>query len=146
MQKKVIISILGQQEFAGQEMDSTEFVTEGTISKTEYGFLLEYDESELTGMEGTHTAFQICPSSVSLVRSGAFKSEMVFERNKKHYTPYETPYGTMTLDIITHELESTITEDGGDLNIRYAIEIQHQLTGINRFLIKVRNTAAELKQ
>ena len=139
MQQNVMISIRGEQDFIGNEKDTTEFLTEGTLSKTDDGYLLEYDESALTGMEGTHTAFEIRPASVSLLRTGSFRSQMIFERGKKHYSLYDTPYGTMTIDIVTDYLQSSITEEGGELDIRYAIEIEHQLTGESRFLIKVRS-------
>ena len=137
MQQNVMISIRGEQDFIGNEKDTTEFLTEGTLCKTDYGYLLEYDESKLTGMEGTHTAFEIRPASVLLTRTGAFRSQMIFERGKKHYSLYDTPYGTMTIDIITNYLQNSITDEGGELDIRYAIEIEHQLTGESRFLIKV---------
>ena len=138
MQEKVMISIRGDQEFAETGKDTTEFLTEGTLQKTDYGFLLEYDESELTGMEGTHTSFQIRPTSVLLTRSGAYRSQMVFELGKKHYSMYDTPYGNMTLDIRTKDLKNEITEAGGSLEISYDIEIEHQMVGENKFMIQVR--------
>ena len=138
MQQNVMISIRGEQDFIGSEKDTTEFLTEGTLSKTDYGYLLEYEESALTGMEGTHTAFEIRPASVLLTRTGAFRSQMLFERGKKHFSHYDTPYGTMTIDIVTNHQQNAITDEGGELDIRYAIEIEHQLTGESRFLIRVR--------
>ena len=147
MQQQVMISIRGEQEYEGTEKDVTEFVTEGTLTSTDYGYALEYDESALTRMEGTHTAFEIHPNSVSLVRTGRFHSQMIFERDKKHYSLYETPYGTMTLDIVTRTLRADLDETGGELEIRYAIEIEHQITGTSRFFIQVRqNTAAEAEK
>ena len=138
MQQQVMISIRGEQEYEGTEKDVTEFVTEGTLTSTDYGYALEYDESALTGMEGTHTAFEIHPNS------GRFHSQMIFERHKKHYSLYETPYGAMTLDIVTHTLRADLDETGGELEIRYAIEIEHQMTGTSRFFIQVcQNIAAE---
>ena len=146
MQKQVIISIRGDQVFEGSEKDTTEFVTEGTLSSTQYGYLLEYDESALTGMEGTHTAFQIHSKSVALLRTGSFRSQMIFELGKKHYSPYNTPYGTMMIDIITSTLHNSITEEGGTLEITYAIEIEHQVAGENRFLISVRPHSSNAAQ
>ena len=137
MQKNVMISIRGDQEFEETGKDTTEFVTEGTLTSTDYGYLLEYDESALTGMEGTHTAFQIRPASIALIRTGAFHSEMIFELDKKHYSLYDTPYGAMTLDISTSALHNTISEDGGTLDVTYAIEIEHQLVGENKICIQV---------
>ncbi len=146
MEQSVMISIRGDQEIRGAEKNTTEFVTEGRLTSTEYGYLLEYEESALTGMEGTHTAFQIRPASVALIRTGTFRSQMIFERGRKHYSLYDTPYGTMTMDIMTDALRSTITDAGGELEICYAIEIEHQVTGECRFLIQVRPNEAPLIQ
>ena len=143
MQYNVMISIRGEQEFAGAEKDATEFLTEGTLCETDYGFSLEYDESALTGMEGTHTAFQIRPQAVVLRRSGTFGSLMFLQTEKKHYSMYETPYGTMSLAIVTGEIKNDITAEGGTLEIRYDIEIEHQLAGESRFLIQVRPSGAQ---
>ena len=79
---------------------------------------------------------------MALIRSGTFRSQMIFEPGKKHYSMYDTPFGSMTMDIVTSAIESSVGEQGGELDIRYAIEIQHQLTGESRFQIKVRPAAA----
>ena len=146
MTQNVMISVRGDQDFVETGKDTTELVTEGTLTVTDYGFLLEYDESELTGMEGTHTAFQIRPKSVALIRTGAFKSQMIFESGKKHYSLYNTPYGPLTLDIMTSYLRSTLSENGGDLEIHYSIEIEHQVAGDNCFKLSVRPKTAAAEE
>ena len=57
----VMISVRGEQYFDGVDPDATELMTEGTLEQTEDGFLLSYQETELTGMEGTETTFEIGP-------------------------------------------------------------------------------------
>ena len=53
----------------------------------------------------------------------------------------------MTLDIVTHTLRADLDETGGELEIRYAIEIEHQMTGTSRFFIQVcQNIAAETEK
>ena len=53
----------------------------------------------------------------------------------------------MTLDIATRTLRADLDETGGELEICYAIEIEHQITGISRFFIQVRqNTATEAEK
>ena len=39
--------------------DATELTTEGTLELTEEGLLLTYQETALTGMEGTTTTFEV---------------------------------------------------------------------------------------
>ena len=97
----VMISVRGEQYFDGVDPDATELMTEGTLETTDTGLLLRYRESELTGMEGTETTFEIGPRRVILRRSGSVSSQMVFEEGQQHTSLYETPYGELTVDIQT---------------------------------------------
>ena len=60
----VMISVRGEQYFDDVDPNATELMTEGTLEQTEDGFLLSYQETELTGMEGTLTTFEIGPGRV----------------------------------------------------------------------------------
>ena len=51
----VMLSIRGEQYFDDVDPDETKLMTDGTLEVTEAGYLLTYQESELTGMEGTTT-------------------------------------------------------------------------------------------
>ena len=100
----VMISVRGEQYFDGVDPDATGLMTEGTLETTDTGLLLRYRESELTGMEGTETTFEIGPRRVILRRSGSVSSQMVFEEGQQHTSLYETPYGELTVDIQTSRL------------------------------------------
>ena len=134
----VMLSIRGEQYFDGIDPDATELMTEGTMTLTENGMVLAYEETALTGMEGTTTSFQIQGPQVILTRSGTVNSQMVFEEGQQHVSLYETPYGTMTIDICTSKLEKTMSREGGDMEIRYTIAVEHRVTGKNCFKISVR--------
>jgi len=136
--KPVILSVKGEQYFDGVDPDATELMTEGTLSVTPQGFLLSYQESELTGMEGTTTTFEIRGGQVLLTRSGKVNSQMVFEEGRQHTSLYETPFGELTVDIQTSRLRHSMTERGGLLEIRYSIAVEHTVTGKNTFKIRVR--------
>ena len=75
----VLLSIRGEQYFDDIDPDATELMTDGTLEVTEDGLVLSYEESELTGMEGTTTTFEVCGPRVTLTRSGTVNSQMVFE-------------------------------------------------------------------
>ena len=62
----VMISVRGEQYFDDVDPNATELMTEGTLEQTEDGFLLSYQETELTGMEGTLTTFEIGPRKFCL--------------------------------------------------------------------------------
>ena len=139
MEKDVIISIKGTQAVDDAPPEVIELVTEGQLRGSEReGYTLSYQESELTGLEGTLTTFQVEPHQVTLLRVGEFNSQMVFQLGRRHFSMYETPYGALSVGVNTHDLRAVLGEHGGKIQISYAIEIEHNVAGENSFLIDVR--------
>ena len=134
----VLLSIRGEQYFDDIDPDATELMTDGTLEVTEDGLVLSYEESELTGMEGTTTTFEVCGPRVTLTRSGAVNSQMVFEEGRQHTSLYETPFGELSVDIQTGRLRHNLTERGGIMEIQYSIAVEHTVTGRNCFKIRVK--------
>ena len=134
----VMLSIRGEQYFDGIDPDAQELMTEGTMTLTEDGMVLAYQETALTGMEGTTTRFQVQGPRVILTRSGTVNSQMVFEEGRQHTSLYETPFGELSVDIQTSVLKHNLTERGGLMEIKYSIAVEHTVTGRNCFKIRVR--------
>ena len=147
MEKDVIISIKGIQQYENAEPDLTELVTEGRLEREGSSYTLSYQESELTGLEGTLTTFQIEPERITLMRVGEYNAQMVFQKGRRHMSLYNTPYGSMTIGVNTQRLLADLTDQGGAIEIDYAIEIDHTVAGRNMFQIRVRESdgAASLK-
>ena len=89
--KDVIISITGIQYAAHDTDEAVELVTDGKYCFKDGHGKLTYDESELTGMEGTTTSFLISPGEVILSREGTLTSQMVFREGTKNTFLYDTP-------------------------------------------------------
>lgn len=140
MEKNVIISIKGMQSYDGAGDDAIELVTEGRLLDCgDDGLSLSYQESELTGMEGTLTTFQVEKNGrVTLLRMGEYNSQMVFEEGRRHLSLYQTPYGDLSIGVLANKVRNTLGMSGGDLEIDYAIEIDHSLAGQSLFQIHVR--------
>ena len=134
----VVLSIRGEQYFDDVDPDETELITEGTMTLAGDEIRLSYEESELTGMKGTTTAFSLRNGQVVLTRTGTVNSRMVFEEGRQHTSLYETPFGELTVDIQTSRLRHNLTERGGIMEIRYSIAVEHTVTGRNCFKIRVR--------
>lgn len=135
----VLLTIRSEQHFEDMEPDSIELMTEGTLTPTEEGGLvLSYQESALTGLEGTTTTFEVRGPQVILSRTGSVNSQMVFEEGKQHTSLYETPFGELAIDVQTSRLRHSLTEQGGLMDLRYSISVDHSVTGRNAFKIRVR--------
>lgn len=134
----VMLSVRGEQYFDGVDPDETELMTEATMEVTEEGLRIVYEESSLTGMEGTTTTYLISGSRVTLLRQGTVESQMVFEEGRQHTSLYGTPFGELTVDIQTSRLRHNLTERGGVMEIRYSIAVEHVVTGKNCIKVRVR--------
>ena len=138
MEKDVVISIKGMQKYEGNDPDTVELVTAGRLMKDKAGYTLSYQESEITGLEGTLTTFQIEPERVTLLRVGEYNSQMVFQEGRRHMSMYNTPYGAIEIGISTRHLMADLHAQGGNIEIDYAIEVDHALAGRNIFQINVK--------
>ena len=138
MEENVIICIGGSQRYEGQAPDVTELVTGGTLRREKEGYTIAYQETELTGLEGTTTKLRIEGPKVTLLRQGSVNSRTVFEVGRKHLSMYETPYGALAVGIETRRMKNTVDEAGGELEIDYAIEIDNLLAGKSQFQLNVK--------
>ena len=104
MTQSVIISVEGTQRFIGEESQTVQVVTEGTMKREGDTVYLSYEESEVTGMEGTTTTFTVTDQRVELERTGAVQSKMVFEKGKKDISLYNVGFGALTIGVKARRL------------------------------------------
>ena len=138
MEKQIILFVRGEQTYDSDSPEVTELATEGRMTMDGGEITLTYQESELTGMEGTVTTFAICGGIVTLTRTGSVSSQIVFQKGKQHSSFYETPWGALSVDVTTSCLAMKLGERGGVMEIKYSIAVEHQVTGRCHFKIRVR--------
>ena len=137
----VLLTIRGEQYYDHAEPDATELLTEGTMTLAEDGITLCYQETALTGMEGTTTEFHFSPAEVTITRKGTVTSKMVFIEGRQNLFLYETPFGSATLGVDTRKITNTLTEHGGELDIDYSLHFDRMMVSQNRFLVKIKEQA-----
>ena len=77
-EKQVVLFVRGTQYYDDIEPEETELMTEGImVSGDDGAIILEYQETELTGMEGTTTRFTIQDDTVVLTREGSVNSQQL---------------------------------------------------------------------
>ena len=138
MKTAVVLSIRGRQSYDGQEPDVIELVTDGTMEFRDDGWDISYEESELTGLEGVTTTFRVEPNKVILTRTGALRSQMVFEKGVRHDSLYQMPFGTMMLTVCANSIFFDITPEGGMIDLVYTIDIEHSEAGVVDYHLDIR--------
>ena len=133
---RVTISIKGAPAMAEGE-DGYELLTDGEYVQENGISTFSYLESELTGLDGLLTTFNVEPDRVVLRRGDRVGDDMIFSENLKHHFLYDTPYGAVTMGIDTHFIKNNMHHDGGSLQIRYDIEVDNVAVSENLFSINI---------
>ena len=112
-----------------KDNEGIEFVTEGRLWSRGRTTLIQYDETELSGMEGCTTSLTITPKGVRMKRSGTTlndHTEMVFEKGRRMHGIYATPYGNIGMEILTNDISGLDAPDAepGKLSIDYSISLK----------------------
>lgn len=138
MKQSVMLSILGRQEYLGQEPDEIELVTEGVLENRNGKWLLSYEESDLTGMSGVTTTFIIESDKVTLKRTGKLNSQMVFQEGIVHESLYEVEFGALMISVCASRVMADICPDGGMIDLVYAIELEQSAVGTIDYHLDIR--------
>ena len=146
--KDITIKIVGKQ-FDGDEVgNEMVFVSDGKLYNRAGAHYLVYDDSELFGFAGSKTRLKITDDAVRMKRIGGengesgmkelFETEMVFQEGKRFESTYDTPYGTLGMEILTRNLKNELTPEGfGRVFLDYVISFQGAGEGRNELDIEI---------
>lgn len=124
MAKKAIISV-----FSGENENNKEPIsvtTPGEFYERNNCYYAVYKETEISGMKGTTTTLKIKPDKFSMLRTGTTSTKMEFEKGKQTFSMYNTPYGTLELEINTKDLQISVDDSGGKVHVQYELSISRQ--------------------
>lgn len=125
MKKKAIITISSIQ--GDKEEDSIQVVTPGIFYLKDDFYCAVYEETEISGMEGTTTTLKIKPEELILLREGTTNANMHFVCGENNLSMYDTPYGTLKMEVDTKEINIDVNEKGGNISVKYDMNISGQM-------------------
>ena len=141
MAYEFLLNVKGVQKYRDQDPDVIELTTEASLSGEDGVLFLRYAESELTGLRGTDTIFELHRDKVVLRRVGAVTSEMVFIPGQVHQSLYNTEEGALLITIRTTAVDDEMTLAGGTLHVAYDITVEGLGTGQIDYWLNVRPKA-----
>lgn len=134
----VVLSIEGKQSYLDQEPEIIELVTEGVMEQNGEVWSLSYEESDLTGLAGVTTTFQLQPGKVILNRTGKLTSQMIFVEGQQHDSLYQMEFGALMLSVKATRVEYDLTQEGGTVDLSYRIEIEQTSAGTIDYHLVIR--------
>ena len=127
MTKDVLVTISGLQIMSmAEDSEPVEVITAGDYYKKNNKHYVIYDEVT-EGFDGTtKNIIKLQEDCVDITKRGITNVHMVFEKNKKNITCYQTPFGNLMLGIDAKNI--SIKEDEHDIsvNVEYALELNYE--------------------
>ena len=141
MKKDVLINIKSIHN-SEDDYDVIELFTTGQYYRRGGSFYISYDESESTGYEGSRTTLKVEPEKmVTLSRTGSANSQLIVERGVRHQCHYDAGYGDLLVGVQGSRIKSSLSENGGSLEIKYSIDINSMYASENEMYIQVKESA-----
>lgn len=138
MNKEVIIKVKGIQG-SFMEEEAIEMITTGQYYQKSGKIYIKYEDSALDEDQITSTTIKIDEDQVSILRFGATNTQMIFEKEKDHYTPYETPFGLFELMLRTKDIQLKEDADHMTLAVDYTIDVNGTGGTASQFVVDVTN-------
>ncbi len=139
----VLNKILEKIKSKEKNTDGEKFVmtTEGILELNGDRVYLSYEETEITGMEGSKTRIEFStatPGIISMTRSGSVTTVLVFEQYKRHICVYQTPYMPFEVCVNTMKVDNKLLSEG-KIYIDYMVEIRGAGIEHNKLTLEIKD-------
>lgn len=126
MTKDVLLSIKGLQFANEQDTEPVEVITSGDYYKRNGKHYILYDEV-MEGFEGvTKNIIKLKENCLDVTKKGVTNVHMMFEKNKKNITYYNTPFGSIMIGIDAKNIKIEEKEESILVNVSYGLEVNYE--------------------
>lgn len=122
------------------ESSVTEMSAGGVLEREPDGFRLTYEESEEIGVAGVRTVLHVRDGCVTMERTGGMNTLMVMETGRRHMCEYDTGYGRTMIGVYAQEVRHRLTDDGGEVFLRYTLDFNAGLLAGHELHIAARES------
>ena len=135
-----MLTISGLHSGEADENGSVETKVRAEYFKKNETHYLLYEEKEEGFKQTSKNRMKFRDNMLELTRQGLLNTHMVFEENKTHMTPYQTPYGQMLLGIHTKKVDIQEQENFIRVIVEYTLEADEAYLSDSRIEICIKNT------
>ena len=126
MTKDVLVKISGLQFAEDQDNGPVEIITTGNYYKKNGKHYILYDEVQ-EGFDGvTKSVIKVNDDFLDVTKKGVTNVHMMFEKNKKNMSYYNTPFGNLLVGINATDVKVNETADNIDIKVDYKLEVNYE--------------------
>lgn len=138
MKKDVVIYIKGKDSVGGED-EKIEFMTAGSYYEKDGAQFLSYEEINDDDHKVTKTLLKVEEERcVTLTRSGAVKSQLIIEKDRRHQCHYDNGIVDWMMGIEASNIYNDLKDNGGILNFSYSMDINAMLESEHEINIVVK--------
>lgn len=145
MEENFILSVCGKQDVSGSS-DKIELETPAsyvTRNGTRYITYKEYDPNRPD--EHYRTTVKVDKDNiVTVMKGGQENHHLILEKGKRHKCEYNTPFGSMMLGVYTDSVFISLDDKGGEVRVRYSIDIESEIASINELTLKIKEAESNV--
>lgn len=138
IKENYLITIVSKQTTEDDE-DEIVIKTMGSFSEIgnkKYITYKEYDEDNPEKYRLSIIKFEDS-GFITLIKNGTNQTKLVLEKGKRHYNPYYTDFGMLMVGIFTNKIDFCFSDNKGELNIKYSIDINSSFVSTNEVTVKI---------
>ena len=147
MKKNVDISVTGIHSRPGEPTEKIVTTSSGIYEDMDDGrYLIEYDEEQgIDGSNKVHNKVYIASDgkSMEIIRGSDTGNRLEFGESMEYDTEYLTPYGSMTMKVITNSFDFNKGHHDDDMKVmaEYELEMGGQVLSDSMIIIEIKNAA-----
>ena len=123
MIKDVLVTVRGQQRTREEEGEVIELVVPGKYHFRDGEHYIMYEEVADQSREITKNLVKFTENRMELRKKGYLNSLMIFEKGKRTFSKYHTPFGSFDTGITTLSLQVKESEKSIAVEVKYAMTL-----------------------
>ncbi len=135
MTKDVLVRISGMQ--FDIEDEPIELITNGTYYLKNGKHYVLYEEQPESDAAITKNIVKFNDNHFEMTKKGGNHSYLVFDKDEKTSTVYQTPVGPVQVDVVTHGFLLTETEKELSVKVNYSLNINYNYISECEVIFKV---------
>ena len=141
-QENAVLTIRSQLVYENDEPEWSDLNTKADFHYHKSEVKIIYtdvdDRGEETGQTViTVTGFHDGEPLVTIHKTGFTDALMILESGKTHPVEYETPFGTLSMQLHTMQAHADFSQYGGEMYLRYAMDVGDHSENINTIVLRV---------
>ncbi len=136
----ILLSLQATASLEGDPSEAMQLLTSGELETLPDGYVLRYEETLDEDAPPTQVQLSLQKGVVSMLRHGAYETNMVFRKGQRYESQYLTPQGAMELAIFPTKVDFQVDPQGGKLRLQYQLDLNGQFAAMHdldlRFAVK----------